>query len=82
MKDGPVHGDMSREINVEIQGNSEDLILSRAFLGACSQASSVQLCNFLSKLHGEQVDQTSGRGGGALPYISYIGMYRPKGYGF
>ena len=23
-----------------------------------------------------------GGGGGALPYISYIGMCRPKGYGF
>ena len=23
-----------------------------------------------------------GRGGGVLPYISYIGMCRPKGYGF
>ena len=49
-----------------------------ASLPAISQVTQPQLKNGLQ----DKLAIPGGGGGGLLPYISYIGMCRPKGYGF
>ena len=40
------------------------------------------LCAPVSKHSREAEKVAAGGGGGVLPYMGYIGMYGPKGYGF